>query len=310
MTIKEISDIITAKKYLFQVSIPGTSFSHGKTTIEMALSDNDSLENYLDKIARINKAEHLFVKLFSPNGSSYKPKGEHLIFLDKKQPVASTTNVAMNVATTATSVADTHKSLNGQQEQGTELSIKPKNTTMDQKDYIDFKVLQSEHKRLEHIYDESKSKVKQLETKIEDLHEENKKLLRDNLTKEDKHELALERSKLEMERESKEGLSGLMGELTKDPDTLKMIVGFLKPDHPMFKSEGEQKALEGANDSTREIKYTEDSQTNTVLNDIPRVLSQKDGDTIASIYLLFQKLIADPDSLKQAVTTFLPEYTS
>lgn len=293
-TIKEIANLITAKKHLFQVSIPGTGFSHGKTTVDMALSDSESVEAYLNKIATSNKAEHLFVKLFSANGSSFKPRGEHLIFLDKQQPVASATTIATSVATKQTGQLFNTPDQN-----------KAKPTTMNDKDYIDFKVLQSEHKRLEHIYDECKGKVKQLETKVEDLHEENKKLLRDNLTKEEKHELALERTKLEMEREGKEGLSGLMGELSANPELIKVLVGFVNPKHPMFDKEP-LPALEGA-DNTREIKYTEDSEVNRVLNDIPRTLSQKDGDTIATIYLLFQKFISDPTLLSQAANTFVPE---
>jgi hypothetical protein len=294
MTIKEIAILITTKDYLFQVSIPETKFNHGKTSVSMALADSESVETYLTKIATTNKANHLYVKLFTKNGSSFKARGEHLIFLTTPQPVATAT----------TSVATTQPALKGITEHTTETPTKQKTSTMDNKDYIDFKVLQSEHKRLEQTHEESKSKIVKLEKKVEELHDENKQLLRENLTKEDKHALALERTKLDLEKEGKDGLSGMIGELTKDPDTLKMIIGFLKPDHPMFK-ENNQAALEGA--VATEIKYTEDSDVNMVLNDIPRSLSQKDGKTIGEMYLLFKELINDPGKLETAIKTFLPQ---
>lgn len=293
MTIKEIANIITSKNYVFQAAIPGTNFSQGKTTVNAALSNSENIEAYLQNIAETNKANHLFIKLFTPNGSSFKARGEHLIFLTIPQPVATNTTP---VAT----------SLNGLQEYTTQLPTTPKTTTMQDKDYIDFKVLEVKHGALKSSYDELKEKNNKLEKKVEELHDENKQLLRDNLTKEDKHELALERAKLEMAKEGKEGLSGLIGDLTKDPDTLKMIVGFINPKHPMFNEQPqEQKALEGAN--TGEVKYTDDNDTNMVLNDIPRSLSQKDGKTIAEIYLIFKELINDPEKLDTAVKTFLPQ---
>ena len=302
MTIKEIAELITSKNFVFQLTIPGTSFSHGKTTVQMALSDSENIEGYLEKIAKANKAEHLFVKLFTKNGSSYKAKGEHLIFLPKANAVATTDSTTTPVATKETNVATT-KPLNGMSE------FSPtKQTPMDAKDYIDYRVLQTEHKNLQNVHDETKAKVVKLEKKIEDLHDENKSLLRDNLTKEDKHALALERAKLDIEKEGKEGLSGMMGELTKDPDTLKMLIGIFKPDHPMFK-ENAQPALEGASNNGL-VKYSDDAVANDVLNDLPRVLSQKDGDTIARIYLLFQEFIHKPETLQQATTTFLPDYKS
>lgn len=299
MDIKEISNLITAKNYVFQIAIPGTSFLHGKTTVNMALTNNENLESYFEKIAKANSAKHLFIKLFTPNGSSYKARGEHLIFLPETTPVATATNNATPVATP----------LNGTNELTTETPIKPKQSTMQDKDYIDFKVLEVKYDTLKTQHDAAQSKIVKLEKKVEDLHDENKNLLRDNLTKEDKHELALERAKLEMAKEGKEGLSGMVGELTKDPELLKMLVGVFKPDHPMFK-ENAQPALEGASDANREVVYTEDKVTNEVLNDIPRVLSQKNGDTIAQIYLLFQEFVNKPDVLKKAQEQFLPDYQS
>jgi hypothetical protein len=294
MTLAEIAKIITDKNYVFQVAIPGQNFLHGKTTVNSALSNSESVESYLKKIADNNKTNHLYIKLFTPNGSSFKARGEHLIFLDKHQPVATNT----------TTVATTPKQFSGIEFKNIESETPIKKQTMNDKDYIDFKVLEVKHETLQSSFIELQEKNKKLEKKVDELHDENKNLLRDNLTKEDKHALEIERAKLNFEKEGKEGLSGLIGDLTKDPETLKMIVGFINPKHPMFNQE-EPKQIESQ--SFGSVKYTDDNDTNQVLNDIPLSLSQKDGKTIAEIYLIVKELLNDSIKLEQAVKTFLPQ---
>ncbi len=288
--------MIRAKGLTFQVVIPGTSFSHGKTTVETALSDSESLEAYLSRIAKINSAPHLLVKLFSPNGTSFKPRGEFLIFLPKNEPVATS---ATNVATSATNVATsaTNVALSG-------LEPPYKTMDMDIKDQINYRVLQSEHEMLKGVYQEAKTKVQALEKKIEDLHDENKQLIRSSAIKDDKHAVDLERAKLEMDREAKGGLSGLVGELTKDPDLLKMIAGFIKPDHPMF-TENKQPALDGA--GSIDVKYSDDKELNEVLKQLPLSLSQQEPATVTAIFLLVQEFILKPDTLRAAIASYIPD---
>jgi len=292
MTIEQIAALIRDKGYTFQVVIPGTSYTHGKTTQEMATADAESLEAYLRRIASVNKAAHLLIKLFSKNGSSFKPRGEHLIFLAQSQPVATGEINATPVATPATNVAATGLGF---------VPTQPK--TMDTKDYIDYRVLQTEHSYVKGLYEESKAKIQQLEKKVEDLQMENKDLIRTTNVQDDKHALAMERLRLQSDMENKQSLSGLVGELTKDPELLKMAIGFFKPDHPMFKPVPQ--ALEG---TPAEIKYSDDPQVNEVLKDLPLKLSQKDGETIADVYLLFQEFTSKPEALRSAVELFLPDY--
>jgi hypothetical protein len=101
-------------------------------------------------------------------------------------------------------------------------------------------------------------------------------------------------------------LSGILGELQENPMIIEAVVGFLNPKHPMFDKNKEQKTLEGADHENREIKYTDDTEINLVLNDIPRKLSQTTGDTISKIYLLFQEFLAKPDILNTVANTYFP----
>ena len=61
-----------------------------------------------------------------------------------------------------------------------------------------------------------------------------------------------------MEKDGKDGLSGVMDFANNNPETVKMLLGALFPNNPNFKQsdDTEQKALQGADDATREIKYT------------------------------------------------------
>ena len=156
-------------------------------------------------------------------------------------------------------------------------------------------------------------RVKKLETKVVDLYEENKKLMRENVTKDDKHSIELERKMLAIEREGKDGLSGVMDMVKKlNPEVVRLGLAAIFPNNPNFKITEqiqEQKALEGAAQTVTEIEYTTDKEANAVLNDIPRILSQKDGAVIGKMYLLFQEFIGKPEVLEQAVKAYIPHYS-
>ena len=311
MTVKEIADLIFDKKYDYQVTVSGSNFKHKTTKTDPALLDSEKIENDLLKIANYNNAKEIIVRLTVPKGSSSIAIDTYSILIPDNKTVGT-----VNKNTFGT-VNDTVESVN-KNTVGTvnnplnEYQIIPKKTTMQDKDYIDFKVLEVKHNQLEGFYNEAKSKINKLEKKVEDLHDENKQLLRANTTTEDKHAIALERAKLDMEREAKDakgGLNGVMEFAQENPETVKMLLGALFPNNPNFRSEGtEQKTLEGAPHEIGNIKYTADNGANQVLNDIPLKLSQKDGDTIAKIYMLFQKFMTDETVLNETVKTIIPEY--
>ena len=284
-TLKEIADVIVTKKYLFQIVLPNKNFTHGKTTIAQATADNKSVQEYIESIIEKQNANNVLIKLFSVNGSSWKNRGEHLIFLSKND----------TVATTATKIATPlQQNLNG-------LEQPIKTNTMNDKDYIDFKVLQIEQKRLEQYTEECKCKIIKLEKKVDELHDENKKLLRDNTTKEDKHKIALERERLNLDKEAKGGLSGLMGELNENPEILKMIAGFIKPDHPMFKENGV-----GAVPQIEEIRYHTDDDANNVLKEIPKQFKNVDAALVIRFFTLAHKFASEPLKIEEAFKYFYP----
>jgi hypothetical protein len=336
MTVKEIADLIDLKGYCFEVVIPSSTFSYGKKTPAELLRNNESVEDYINKIAKANKSHDFIVKRFGRNGGKNTRgiqkwrcievfnvswlKTEGMDGINPNHPI-TTREPPENHPKTTQEPPNNHPRTTQEppnnhprttQEPPENHPTHTKTTTMQDKDYIDFKVLEVKHNQLEGFYNEAKSKINKLEKKVEDLHDENKQLLRVNTTTEDKHAIALERAKLDMEREAKDakgGLNGVMEFAQENPETIKMVLGALFPNNPNFKQDaGEQKALSGATHEIGNIKYVEDHGANQVLNDIPLKLSQKDGDTIAKIYMLFQKFMSDETILNDTVRTLLPEY--
>jgi len=287
MNLKEIADIINEKKYFFQIILPNKRFLHGRTSILQALADKPSIEEYIQGIIKENKATNVLIKLFSANGSSFKNRGEYFIFFDDAKAVATITNIETKIATT--------DQLKG-------LEPAKINNTMSDKDYIDFKVLQSEHNRIKDSNEEKKERIKKLELKIEELHEENKKVLRENITKDDKHALAIEREKLNLEKEAKGGLSGLVGELSEKPELLKMIAGFIKPDHPMFKDDSVGKI------EVEEVRYHDDEDANNILKEVPKLFKLIDPALVIRFYTISTQFAKQPTKIEEAFNNFFPNH--
>jgi len=294
MTLQQIANEITSKGFVFQVSIPNNpDYRAGKVTTAQALANAASVESYMERIARINQASNILVKLFTPNGSSYKQRGEHLIFFPKPEAVATPATTATDVVASATKNATmpTAPATMGS------LADTPKPTNnMDLEKMIDYRVLQVEKSTLSARNEELKTEVKQLQRKVDELYEENKALSKENSVATEKHSLALERQKLESEREAKSGLSGLMDDVGKNPEMLKMLLGVLKPDHPMFKMEAAEagKQLNGT-----APEYHKENEANIIITEICKVLGTMNGNDIGNMYLLFLEISKRPEVVQQ-----------
>lgn len=288
MNISEIAKLITEKNYVFQVSIPNTQFMHGKTTVQSALVDTDSIENYLNKIVDRNKAKNILVRLYTPNGSSYKLRGEHLIFLDSAQPVATQTTDATKTATTTTHVAT--PPLNGLNNYQTE---SPKMNITDQ---INYGVLQAKHELLVQRSSQLENENKELRKKVDILHDEKLQLVKDQSVLAERAKLDIDKAKFEVQQEAKGGLTGLMSEVNENPEIVKMLLGALVPNHPMFKE-----GFSGTDNNTKQIqqtKYHDNPDINTILTDLPNTLKTLDGEKIAKVYVIFQSFMSAPEKIE------------
>ena len=225
MTVKDIANIIFNTEYLFEVSIPSVKFLSGKIDFKEYLINKKGIEDCLIDMARSNNVEEVEISLHTLNGKTplqYRNKGNYTVSLPKDELILNSPLVKDESVLNATLTKD-EPNLNHKLEINVPENAQ-KHTTMQDKDYINYKVLEVEHNTLTRDYKKSEEKIVKLEKKVEDLHEENKTLLRDNSTKEDKHTIALERQKFDAERsqlESKESLSGLAGDLLKDPEMIK-----------------------------------------------------------------------------------------
>lgn len=293
MKLEEIINLLAAKPhYLFKISIPGTPLMHGRTTVHTAIENAGSLQAYFDKIIKANSAKTLLVELFTPNGTSFKNRGIHVISLDQPQPVATSTNTATNSATNTTQplqgIEDTQQQV--------------KTHSMNPKDELGYAVLQVKHEMITNQKNSLEAEVKELRKKVDTLQEEKLSLVKENTVSGERNKLEMEKALFQAEKGTKEGLSGLMGELNDNPETLKMLIGLFKPDHPMFKEEGVA--------GTKQIEapsFHADKEINALLSDMPNTIKDLDPKIIARIYYIFLEGFAkDPTKVEIVFELLFP----
>lgn len=299
MTLEDIINELKSKwNYLFKVSIPGSSFVHHRTSVTEAVNKSGTIEEYFDRIIRENKPKTILVELFSPNGSSFRDRGKHVIFLHQTEAFA--TNATQN-ATNATQNA-TNATMGGINE-----TNRPKNTgnMMDIKEKIEFETLKVKHDMLSGVFDTLKAENAQLRKKVDELHEEKLALVKENSVSNERNKLDMEKAVFEAQKQQKEGLSGLMGELNENPEVLKLLVGIIKPDHPMLK-DGNYESMEG----TRQIeppRFHDDDNVNALLTDMPNTIKNLDPKAIAKIYYIFMEGFAKkPENIHKVYEMLFP----
>lgn len=288
------------KHYLFSITIPNSSFTHGRTGYAQALADAPTLKDYFERIILANGAKQLFVELYTPNGSSYKNRGKHLIFLDSTGPVATNATNATKVEDNATNVATkTQSSLQGIEEEYT-----PKTKTMNSTDMVGYEVLKVRHELLQGAHDTLKKEHEDLRKKVDRLQDEKLDLVKENSVNKEKNELELARVKFNAEKDAKDGLAGVMDYVNDNPDTVKMILGAIFPNNPNFNSTGN---APGTTKVIEPITYHDDKDINALLVDMPNTIKELDGAKIAMIYAIFNYGFAkDPNTIDKVWEVLFP----
>lgn len=293
MKLQQIINLLAEKPhYLFKISVPGTPLMHGRTSVTAAIENAGSLQAYFDKIIKANSATTLLVELFTPNGTSYKNRGKHVIFLDQPEPVATNINTATNTATNTT------VPLQGIEEH------QVKTPSMNPKDELGYAVLQVKHEMITNQKNALEKEVNELRKKVDLLHEEKLALVKENTVSGERNKLEMEKALFAAQQTQKEGLSGFIGELNENPETLKMLIGFLKPDHPMFKEGNDDMA------GTKQIeapRFHTSDEINSLLTDMPNTIKDLDPKIIARIYYIFLEGFAkDPATVKTVFELLFP----
>lgn len=286
--VSEIANHIKEKKYLFEVVVPG-KYKGTKTSIEQANTIHGSVEGYIENIIKSNNSETAIINLFSSNGSSYKSRGNFLISLQETKPVATNTQNATNVATSATNVATTNGL--GNLNESKMLSVSEK---------IELEVLKVKHEMVSSDRDTLKSRVKELERKVDELQDEKLKLVKENGTAEERHKLNLERELLAIEKESKSGALGFIEEINQNPELIKAVVGFLKPDHPMLKDSGM------GNAQIQEAVYHTDADANNVLKELPKLFQNVGPEQVIKFYTVAMAFVKEPEKIEPIFKQIYP----
>ena len=246
MLLSEAIKKIKENNSIFEISIEGKK-TFGKTRIEQAEMHAGSLEDYFKRIAKHNNVKTLAVNIYRPNGSSMVRKDFFIV--DIPAVVDAT-----NIVDSATNNVDEQ-----QQQKPTKQSDMSNVTRAD----IDAATLKVENQFLKKDVDTLTERVKKLEVKEDRLLNENRDLLRENATIKDKADLELKTKMHEVAAASKDGLSGILDTVEKNPDLIKALVGFF-PNHPMNKLLNNSEETEEING----VEQHDDADAQTCIDDI------------------------------------------
>lgn len=308
MNLDDIINILAEKPhYLFNISVPGIILNHSKKSVQSAIENAGSLQAYFDKIIKANNAKKITVELFTTNGTSFKNRGKHLIFLAQPEHVATNCNTQQHDAiqsntkqhTATNSAINTNEPLHGINDTQQQVKTPSMNPT----DQLGYAVLQVKHEMITNQKNSLEAEVKELRKKVDLLHEEKLALVKENTVSGERNKLETDKAIFNIQKEGKDGLSGFMGELNDNPETLKMIIGLFKPDHPMFKEEG----VAGTKLIEAPVFHT-DKDVNAMLADLPNTIKAMDPAVIARIYYIFLEGFAkDPAKVESVFTMLFPD---
>jgi len=298
VSLSNLIQILTEKKYIFQVTIPGSPICFGKKTIEEALLDAPSLQEFFTRIAQRNKAHQLIVKCFTKNGSSYKSKESHILLFDQSftvvapatTSVASATTFVANNTQTATNVATTATNHSGDL-RGMYDEVKTYNA-------VSTDAIRIEMTYLKRDLEETKRREKKLEQEVEELRITNRKLLTETEISKQRHEIDLKEKMLEKDAEKSQGLNGVVESLANIPPEAYQFIAGLFPNHAMNRQlqQGGAQGMEGVNDSNR-----------FMLTNIQNTLSHQPEEVVGMVQGLIEKFVQSPANLAKVYEKFFPQ---
>lgn len=292
MTTAEIVAKIKEKNYLFDLMADGRVLFKKQNPISVE-NLHGSLEDYLNKIAEINKANQLSVQLFTPNGSSYKSHG---FFLVNTLPVVASATTATKTVASATNIVATETQL-----LGPENKTNPKMEQYATKSEVQNAQLNTEVRFLNEKVAELTERNKKLEKTNDELSHDYRKLLTESETNKAKYELDFKQKELALMSESKKGLSGIIDEAKNlPPQAWEFFAGFMK-DHPM------NAANKPTNQAALEGTKHKDGDAQACIDAIVGLLISAPTEAVAKITMLSEAFVKTPEHLDMVYNKFFPE---
>lgn len=299
MTIQELNTILKTKKWLFEISISGRPL-FGKHSLSEVENLSGTLDEYLKRIAKNNNADTIGITLFAPNGSSNIRKD---FFLLQMPPVvASTKIVAQSTKTVEPPTKVVEPSTKNVDRPTQTVESKPLNKMDNIRAEIENVKLSTELSFLKQRNAELEERTKKAELKQDELYSENLKLNRHVNEESSKLHLEHEKKLIELERDKKGGLSGIMDEAKNMPPEMWQFLAGLLPNHPMGKM------LAPANTPTNENLGTKHSNADaqSCIDLVNSLLVNHDAESVGKLTLLIESFVKNNDALNAAYASAFP----
>lgn len=290
ISVKEFADHLGRTRHYFKIMLPGT--------ITAEMQDKEHVENqhgdfvsYLKKIARSNNLKELSISTMVKNGSSTLKKAFFIVDTDAVVGAPTTPTTAPTTTPTVPTIPVT-PTPNTSSSMDTLTAIENAKLSIE---------LQFTKKRAEELEEKNKS----LERKVDTLHEDNVKLVRENGITKDKSDLEIEKAKVEALSKKSEGLSGVIDEVTKIPKEGWQFLAGMFPDHPMNKmlnapASGTTEQLNGS-------EKHENSDAQAFIELINENLVTLTPENISMITMLIDAFKKKPELLLKIYTTVYPQ---
>jgi hypothetical protein len=284
MTIDKLIEVLKQRNWLFEIQIPGKS-AFGKNKIESIEGLHGSLTEYLHKIAKNNNVEQLAIQLYAPNGSSFIRKDFFL--LDIKPVVESTKSVD-----TSTNIVEPSTKTVEPSTKSVEPTIPNK---MDVSTQIENAELKAELRYIKQRNEELEKRAKDAEHKCDNYYTENLQLSRDAATQKDKLDLEYQGKVLNLEKDKKSGLSGIMDEVKNLPPEAWQLFGNIIGKPITVAGSNPSPELNGANT----VKH-ENADAQAGIDIMVGILTTLPAESVAMLVMIVEALSKNDQHLKNA----------
>lgn len=302
-TLKEIEDIIYKKKLFFKVltNDPKNPKKFGDfRTLDEVQAGYGSFEAFVNKLTSANGMKEIRFETKLKNGSSKRPFGFFLAKIEPVEKVATHVEKVDNEPTNATNTATKSTSVteyttnqpvteHTRNVEKIDLTVKPK--MEDFKAHIENAKMGERIIQLEKDNANLNEKNKKLDHKNEELFTEVMKLNRELSTggsKTDieiqKKEVEHERALLNLEKDSKGSLAGILDEIKGNPELLGTIISVFQPNNPIVKAQADKIRGEGSSNGPDLSGNThEDPETQKFIKDVYDLLVSQPREEVGKI---------------------------
>lgn len=307
-TLKEIENLIYEKRLFFRV-LTNEPKKKKKFGDWMALNEISpeygNFSDYIKQLAKHNGLKEVRFELGSKNGTNPKHAGFFLVKIEPTEnidlPIKQTIIPVKELGTTENQPVVEHT----KKIENIDLTTKPKmeDSTMV---HIENAKMSERIIQLEKDNERLKDTNKKVENKNEELFTEVMRLNREKSSAGTLTELEIQKKEIEhqrelmnLEKEAKGGLSGIMDEIKGNPELLGTIISVFQPNNPIVKAQADKLRGEGGGGGEHDLSGNvhEDPETQSNIKDVYDLLVKLPRENVGKIGAIVGVLAAHHEKI-------------